>query len=151
MHALWRRLAAWLAVLLMACGGAAAREPHWPQSITIGTASPGGSYFAYGEGLARLLSRELKITVWARPTEGPSENIKLLEKGEVELAFVTLGVAQQAWNGSGDWTSGERYRATRFSSRLRRRSGGQAGRHWTRRRHHRHLHARLLQGPEDRG
>jgi uncharacterized protein len=113
MHALWRRLAAWLAVLLMACGGAAAREPHWPQSITIGTASPGGSYFAYGEGLARLLSRELKITVWARPTEGPSENIKLLEKGEVELAFVTLGVAQQAWNGSGDWTSGERYRAMR--------------------------------------
>jgi uncharacterized protein len=113
MLALQRRLAVWLGVLAFACGAASAREPHWPQSIAIGTASPGGTYFAYGEGLARLLTRELKITVWARPTEGPSENVKLIETGEVELAFVTLGVAQQAWSGTGDWTLGRRYRAMR--------------------------------------
>ena len=89
------------------------REPHWPETITIGTASPGGTYFVYGEGLARLLTRELRTTVWARQTEGPSENIKLLQTGEIQLGFVTLGVAQQAWNGLGEWTEGKQYRAMR--------------------------------------
>ena len=48
-----------------------------------------------------------------RPTEGPTENIKLLEAGEIQLAFVTLGVAQQAWNGTGEWTGGKQFRAMR--------------------------------------
>ena len=107
------RLAVCLGAVLMASASGQCREPHWPESISIATASPGGTYFAYGEGLARILTRELKTTVWARPTEGPSENIKLIERGEVELAFVTLGVAQQAWNGTGDWTLGTRYREMR--------------------------------------
>jgi TRAP transporter TAXI family solute receptor len=89
------------------------REPHWPETITIGTASPGGTYFVYGEGLARLLTRELQTTVWARQAEGPTENIKLLQTGEIQLGFVTLGVAQQAWNGLGEWTGGKQYRAMR--------------------------------------
>jgi TRAP transporter TAXI family solute receptor len=86
---------------------------HWPQSLTIGTGSRGGTYYEYGDGLARLLTRKLGIPVFMRPTEGPTENIRLLEAGEIELAFVTLGVAQQAWNGTGDWTSGKQFRAMR--------------------------------------
>ena len=113
MPALGLRLAALLGALLIAATGALAREPHWPETLSIGTASLGGTYFVYGEGLARILTRELKTTVWARPTEGPSENIKLLESGEIDLAFVTLGVAQQAWNGAGDWTGGKRLRQMR--------------------------------------
>src|SRR3954452_9168773 len=89
-----------LAASLLWPGAAFAAEPHWPQSLTIGTASPGGTYYAYGEGLARILTRELGILVAMRPTEGPSENILLLENGEIQLAFVTQGVALQAWNGT---------------------------------------------------
>jgi uncharacterized protein len=113
MHALGLRLAALIGAVLIAATGAFAREPHWPETLSIGTASAGGTYFVYGEGLARILTRELKTTVWARPTEGPSENIKLLERGEIDLAFVTLGVAQQAWNGAGDWTEGKQLRQMR--------------------------------------
>ena len=113
MHALGLRLAALIGAVLIAATGAFAREPHWPETLSIGTASAGGTYFVYGEGLARILTRELKTTVWARPTEGPSENIKLLERGEIDLAFVTLGVAQQAWNGAGDWTEGKQWRQMR--------------------------------------
>lgn len=102
-----------LGVLLVPLCPSLAREPHWPESIAIGTASPGGTYFAYGEALARILTRELKTTVWARPTEGPTENIKLLETGELQLAFVTLGIAQQAWNGSAVWTEGKSLRRMR--------------------------------------
>jgi hypothetical protein len=36
-------------------------------------------------------------------TGGPAENIELLEKGEARLGFVTMGIALQAWNGTGAW------------------------------------------------
>jgi TRAP transporter TAXI family solute receptor len=102
-----------LMVLCAASNSALTAEPHWPPSLTIGTASPGGTYYAYGDGLASLLARQLGIAVSTRSTEGPSENIRLLEAGEIELAFVTLGVAQQAWNGAGEWTGGRQYRSMR--------------------------------------
>jgi uncharacterized protein len=95
------RLATIIAVLCSVPLSAHCREPHWPEVLTIGTASPGGTYYVYGEGLARILTRELKTTVWAKSTGGPTENIKLLENGEIQLGFVTLGVAQQGWNGTG--------------------------------------------------
>jgi TRAP transporter TAXI family solute receptor len=63
--------------------------------------------------LARLLTRKLDVPFIMRPTEGPAENLKLLESGEIELAFVTLGVAQQGWSGIGDWTQGEQFRSAR--------------------------------------
>jgi uncharacterized protein len=88
-------------------------EAHWPETLSIGTGSPGGTYYDYGDGLVKLLTRKLDVPVFMRPTEGPTENIKLLEAGEIQLAFVTLGVAQQAWNGSGEWTGGKQFRAMR--------------------------------------
>jgi TRAP transporter TAXI family solute receptor len=88
-------------------------EAHWPETLTIGTGSPGGTYYDYGEGLAKLLMRKLGTPVVMRSTDGPAENIMLLETGEIQLAFVTLGVAQHAWNGSGDWTGGKQFRAMR--------------------------------------
>jgi uncharacterized protein len=88
-------------------------EPHWPSSLTIGTASAGGTYHAYGEGLAQVLTRELGIPVVMRPTEGPAQNILLLESGEVQLGFITQGVALQAWNGAATWTGGKPLRAMR--------------------------------------
>src|SRR6478752_7293367 len=84
-------------------GPARSGEPNWPDHLTIGTASPGGTYYVYGEGLAQILTRALDLPVVARPTEGPAENIALLEAGEAKLGFVTIGVALQAWNGTGVW------------------------------------------------
>lgn len=113
MHAFAVRFATIIAACLFGASAGLCREEHWPETLTIGTASPGGTYFAYGEGLARVLTRELRTTVWARPTEGPIENIKLLEAGEIQLGFVTMGIAQQAWNGVGEWTGGKQFRAMR--------------------------------------
>jgi len=103
-----------IAILALGLPGAGwAGEAHWPDTLTIGTASPGGTYHVYGEGLARLLTRKLGLPVAIRETEGPVENIKLLEAGEIQLAFVTLGIAQQGWSGTGDWTAGRQFRAAR--------------------------------------
>src|SRR5881394_3322558 len=112
MNALLRLAVTLIAVLALPGVGWSAPE-SWPERLTIATASPGGTYHVYGEGLARLLTRKLGLPVFARETEGPVENLKLLEAGEVQLAFVTLGIAQQGWSGSGDWTGGRQFRAAR--------------------------------------
>lgn len=106
------RIAAVLAAVL-ALPQAGQTQPNWPATLTIGTASQGGTYYAYGEGLARLLTRKLGLPVFSRETEGPVENLKLIESGELDLAFVTLGIAQQGWSGSGDWTGGRQLRRSR--------------------------------------
>ena len=92
---------------------ATAGQPNWPETLTIATASPGGTYHAYGLGLAKILSDALNLPVGERVTEGPSQNIQLLESGEVQIAFVTVGAALQGWNGTGDWTNGKQFRRMR--------------------------------------
>ncbi|MBL8527839.1 MAG: TAXI family TRAP transporter solute-binding subunit [Burkholderiales bacterium] len=92
---------------------ARAAEPNWPPSLIIATASPGGTYHAYGAALAQLLTRALGLPVAERITEGPTENIKLIESGEVQIGFVTMGVALHGWDGTGDWTHGQRFQSIR--------------------------------------
>lgn len=100
-----RRWLTFAAAVAAACWSAPSRAelPNWPDAIVLATASEGGTYDVYGEGLARLLTRTLNISVGTRRTGGPAENIELLERGEVQLAFVTMGVAMHAWEGSGAW------------------------------------------------
>ena len=111
MRALWAGLC--LVVAGLWAGPARAAEPNWPDQLTLVTASPGGTYHTYGAGLARLLSRELGIPVGMRATGGPAENLQLIESGEAQLAFVTMGVALQGWNGTGAWAQGRQYRTAR--------------------------------------
>ena len=60
---------AFLAVILFA-PAIGAREPGWPTSIAVGTASPGGTYYVYGQALAEILSGELGIEVSADAAAG---------------------------------------------------------------------------------
>jgi TRAP transporter TAXI family solute receptor len=88
-------------------------EPNWPDQLLIGTASPGGTYYVYGEGLAKILTRTLDLPVVRLATEGPTQNIELLEAGEAKLGFVTIGIALQAWNGTGVWAGKKPARSMR--------------------------------------
>jgi TRAP transporter TAXI family solute receptor len=87
-------------------------EANWPRSIAIGTGSPGGIYYGYGEGVGRIVTRILHIEATAQVTQGPAQNIVLMEKKEAMLGFVTMGVALQGWDGT-EWAKGTRYRAMR--------------------------------------
>src|ERR1044072_4685933 len=93
-----------LGALLVTATASHAAEPHWPDHLTIGTASPGGTDHVYGEELAKTLTRNLDLPVVMRPTDGPTQNIELLEAGDARIGFVTVGVALQAWNATGVWT-----------------------------------------------
>ena len=104
MKAHWLRLAIVVAAAALFCPARLrSGEPNWPDQLLIGTASPGGTYYVYGEGLAKILTRALDLPVVRLATEGPAQNIELLETGEAKLGFVTIGIALQAWNGTGVW------------------------------------------------
>jgi TRAP transporter TAXI family solute receptor len=88
-------------------------NPNWPATLTVATGSPGGTYHVYGAALAKILTRALGLPVAERTTEGPNQNIQMIEAGEAQLGFVTLGTAMQAWNGTAAWTKGKEYRSMR--------------------------------------
>lgn len=93
--------------------GVLAANPDWPKSLTLGTASPGGVYYVYGDALAQILTEKLGVAVNPLPTQGPVHNVKLLDSGGAQLGFITMGVGLQGWNGTGDWTSGKSFRNMR--------------------------------------
>jgi TRAP transporter TAXI family solute receptor len=80
-----------------------AQNADWPKSLTVATASPGGVYYVYGEGVAKILADKLGIPVSSLPTQGPVHNVKLIESGGASVGLVTMGVALEAWNGTGEW------------------------------------------------
>jgi len=110
------RIGLWAATLMVLVGLSSpslGAPPNWPSSLTIATASPGGVYLIYGRGLASILSEALGVPVSAQATQGPDQNVLLLESGEAQLGFVTMGVALQAWNSTGEWTHGKQLRKLR--------------------------------------
>jgi TRAP transporter TAXI family solute receptor len=90
-----------------------APNPDWPKSVTLASGSPGGTFYIFGEAVTKILSESLKIEVNDLPTGGSEHNVKLVESGGAQLALLSMGTGLQGWNGTGDWTSGQRYRKMR--------------------------------------
>ncbi|HBB82739.1 MAG TPA: C4-dicarboxylate ABC transporter substrate-binding protein, partial [Sulfitobacter sp.] len=66
-----------LAASTILAGAAVAQDVDktgWPSSFTVGTASQGGTYFAYGSGWANLVAKELGLTGGGEVTGGPMQN-----------------------------------------------------------------------------
>ncbi|MBR9822971.1 MAG: TAXI family TRAP transporter solute-binding subunit [Rhodobacteraceae bacterium] len=84
-----------------------------PASMTISTASPGGVYAVYGEGVAQLVSDVVGIPTSTRQTQGPAQNLVLLQGGQTELAMTTSGPAFEAMNGELELAPGQSYRDVR--------------------------------------
>lgn len=80
-----------------------------PTSMTISTASPGGVYAVYGEGIAQLVSDVVGVTTSTRQTQGPAQNLVLLQAGQTELAMTTSGPAFEAMNGELELAPGQEY------------------------------------------
>ena len=77
-------------------------------TLTLGTASVGGTYFVYGEAVARLLTQKAQLQVAAQQTQGPNQNMILVDEQRIQLGMVTLGVALQGVTGTGAWTKGRK-------------------------------------------
>lgn len=94
---------------------AAAQEDRsdWPSSLTIGTASQGGTYFIYGTGLAGLITQDLGINASAEVTGGPVQNATLVETGDHQIGLVTMGPAYEAWTGQSELAPGVEHKSLR--------------------------------------
>lgn len=85
---------------------------NWPKSLTLGTASVGGTYFIYGGVVAQMLTEKLGVNVSTQQTQGPNQNMILVDGAKIELGMITMGVGLHGWNGTG-WANGKQYRELR--------------------------------------
>ncbi len=70
-----------LAASLFAVGALAQAKPNpnWPKTITLGTASVGGTYFVYGQVWASLVNEKIGTSISTQQTQGPNQNIILTD------------------------------------------------------------------------
>ena len=61
-----------------------------PRKIILASGPQGGAYASLAAGLRAQLSKDI-LEIEIRPTRGSVENLRLLEQGEVDLAFVQGG------------------------------------------------------------
>ena len=93
------------AVAVAVTTGAASAGGHldrtgWPESFTVGTASQGGTFFAYGSGWANLVAEELGISGGAEVTGGPMQNMALVHTGDAAFGMTTMGPAAESLAGT---------------------------------------------------
>lgn len=84
---------------MVALPAAAQDRADWPSNMIIGTGSQGGTYFTYGSGFGAMISEDLGVTAGVEITGGPVQNVTLVETGEHQMGFVTLGPADEARRG----------------------------------------------------
>lgn len=101
------------AALSTAAPAVAQDRSGWPNSITIGTASQGGTYFVYGNGLAAFISEQLGINASGEVTGGPVQNATLVQMGDHAIGLVTMGPAYEAWTGVSELAPGLEHRDLR--------------------------------------
>ncbi len=77
------------------------------QKYIIATASTGGTYYPVGVGIATIASIKLakkhKMTFSAMTSAGSSENINMIDKGEVNFAIIQGLFGSMAWQGKGKY------------------------------------------------
>jgi TRAP transporter TAXI family solute receptor len=105
----WLRFACVAAALAVLATPAAAQKANWPKSLTLGTASVGGTFFIYGQVWATLAGDTVGVPISTQQTQGPNQNIILVDSKQIELGMTTMGIALQGWKGEGAWTQGKKF------------------------------------------
>ncbi|MED3763931.1 TAXI family TRAP transporter solute-binding subunit [Ureibacillus terrenus] len=102
------------AVLLLGCQSNAERYGE-PLIFTTGTTT--GVYYSLGAGLSTLWTNEMQKRVASQASNGSIENLKLMSKGEANIAFTTVNFAYEAYNGTGSF-KGKPYKGVRILANL---------------------------------
>ncbi len=92
-------VAAAVASAAIASPAMAQDKSDWPSNFTVGTASQGGTYFAYGSGWANYMAETLGVSGGAEITGGPMQNMALVHTGDLTFGLTTLGPARESMEG----------------------------------------------------
>ena len=91
--------------VVMLAGSAAAQDGGkviQKTKISLGTATPGGGFPLYGNAFAEVLNEaDPTLSIEPRNTKGSTENIPLLEAGQLDIALSTGEPAYEAFAGIG--------------------------------------------------
>ena len=85
-----------------ACAPAKATQPmpSGTLRLVIGTGGTGGVFYPYGSGIARILQEKMPNTqATGEVTGGAVDNLKLLKKGDADIAMSTIDAAYEAAEG----------------------------------------------------
>ncbi len=81
---------------------AASNAQAQPRVVTLGTATPGGGFPVYGQAVAETINAvDNSLRVETRNTKGSTENVPMLEAGQLDIALVQGEVAHEALTGVG--------------------------------------------------
>ncbi|HTI87052.1 MAG TPA: TAXI family TRAP transporter solute-binding subunit [Alphaproteobacteria bacterium] len=109
-----RHIVAALVAMTLACSSAPAQDrTGWPQYLTLGTASVGGTFSVYGNGIATLVRDYVGVPMQAQNTQGPTQNLVLVQNRQIDVGMTTLGPAWDAWNGDLEINKGVTHRDIR--------------------------------------
>lgn len=78
-------------------------ELDYPSTVTIGTASQGGTYYVWGGALSTLLEEHLDVTSNVEVTGGPHHNLQLLQAGDAHLGMTTEGPLFEGYYDEAEW------------------------------------------------
>lgn len=107
MNNIVKTLVAFATVVALFTGSAMAQDrTGWPRDLTIGTASQGGVYFVYGNGLASYIGESLGLRSSGEVTGGPVQNATLVQMKEHGIGLVTMGPMYEAWIGKSELAPG---------------------------------------------
>lgn len=85
--------------------------------MILGTATPGGGFPVYGQAVAETINEtDPSLSVQTRNTKGSTENVPLLEAGQLDLGLVTGEVAHEALSGIGRPPANLRILAAMYST-----------------------------------
>lgn len=94
-------------LLVVGCGGGGGDgDGERTEFIGLGTAPPGGAFGPVGQALAETLNNNKGENDWkvqAKGTKGSQENIRMLDKGEIELAMSNSAISYHAVEGTSGW------------------------------------------------
>ena len=93
-------LSAVLVLSLAACGNASTNNNAGTTSMSMGTGSPTGTYYAYGGVIGQYIKNHANISVNAVSTGGSKDNIQGIDVKDYALGTVQSDVMHYAWNGT---------------------------------------------------
>jgi TRAP transporter TAXI family solute receptor len=112
----------WAHAVVLVCllgGIVMASSPASSQQTTVilGTATPGGGFPLYGDAVVATVHEvDPSLTIEPRNTKGSTENVPLLEAGQIDLGLIQGEVAYEALSGIGRAPADIKILAAMYSS-----------------------------------
>ena len=76
--------------------------PQDKTTVILGTATPGGGFPVYGAAFAETVNAtDASLSVQPKNTKGSTENVPMLEAGQLDIGLVQGEVAHEVLNGIG--------------------------------------------------